>query len=183
MGLLNIELLGSPVLREKAQAVEVVTEEDAPDRGVSFDVKALIRDMFDTMYHAEGVGLAGPQVGVSLRVTVLDVPGDPGGDRHVHALINPVIIETSGGTEKGIEGCLSIPGIEEKVARPAQVVVEAWDPEGTRVRIEAEGLLARAIQHELDHLDGVLFLDRLSPLKRELALKRWKRFLADADTL
>ncbi|MGI9628346.1 MAG: peptide deformylase [Longimicrobiales bacterium] len=182
MGLLNIEMLGSAVLREKAQPVDVVVDEDAPDRGVTPEVRTLIRDMFDTMYHAEGVGLAGPQVGVSLRLTVLDVPSEVEGERHVHALINPVIVESSSSTEKGVEGCLSIPGIEEKVLRPIEVVVEALTPDGDTVRIEADGLLARALQHELDHLDGVLFLDRLTPLKRELATRRWKRSLADAET-
>lgn len=164
--ILKIEMLGAPVLRQEADPVEEITDE----------VRALVRDMFDTMYHAEGVGLAAPQVGISQRITVLDVPSDEDEDeRHVLALINPRVVEVSKETEKGVEGCLSIPGIEESVVRPSQVVVEALAPDGEAVKIDASGLLARALQHELDHLDGVLFLDRLSTLKRDLALRRWRK--------
>ena len=161
----KIELLGSSILREKADPVEEISD----------DLKSLIRDMFETMYHAEGVGLAAPQVGIPLRITVLDVPDEDDETRHVLALVNPEIVDASTDTEKGMEGCLSIPGIEEAVVRPARVIVEATTPDGEAVRVEAEGLLARAIQHEIDHLDGVLFLDRLSTLKRDLALRRWRK--------
>ena len=165
MAVLNIELLGSSVLRDEAEPVEALDD----------DVRALIRDMFDTMYHAEGVGLAAPQVGISKRITVLDVPGEEEGVRHVHALINPVMIETSSETEKGMEGCLSIPGIEESVVRHSRVSVEALGPDGAAVRLDAEGLFARALQHEVDHLDGVLFLDRLTPLKRDIVMRKWRK--------
>ncbi len=167
MALLDIEILGSRVLREEAAPVDTVTDE----------LRRLIQDMFDTMYNAEGIGLAGPQVGVSRRVLVVDVTNDDE-SRHVHALINPVIVESSKATDKAVEGCLSIPGIEEKVSRPVRVTVEAMSPDGDPVRIEADDLLARALQHEVDHLDGVLFLDRLSPLKRSILLKKWRKSMA-----
>ena len=167
MALLDIEILGSKILREEAAPVDTVTDE----------TRRLIRDMFDTMYRAEGIGLAGPQVGVSRRVLVVDVTNDDD-SRHVHALINPVVVESSRATDKAPEGCLSIPGIEEKVSRSVRVTVEALSPDGDPVRIEADDLLARALQHEVDHLDGILFLDRLSPLKRSLVLKKWRKATA-----
>ena len=170
MAVLDIELLGSKVLRRKASPVDEITDE----------VRSLVLDMFDTMYEAEGIGLAAPQVGVSLQVLVIDV-GDEETDRHVHALVNPVIAESSRRQEKDTEGCLSIPGIEERVARPAEVVVEATTVDGDPVRIEAQGLHARALQHEIDHLDGVLFLDRISVLKRGMALKKWRKSQAERD--
>ena len=164
MAILGIETLGSRVLREKAAPVEAVTD----------DVRRLVRDMMDTMYDAEGIGLAAPQVGISERILVVDV-GDEDENRQVHALINPVIVEFGKETEKASEGCLSIPGIEEMVNRPARVIVEALNPDGDPVRIEAEGLLARALQHEVDHLDGILFIDRLSSLKRGIILRKWRK--------
>ena len=164
MAILGIEILGSRVLREKAAPVEAVTD----------DVRRLVRDMIDTMYDAEGIGLAAPQVGISKRILVVDV-ADEDENRQVHALINPVIVEFGRKTEKASEGCLSIPGIEEMVTRPARVTVEALDPDGEPVRIEAEGLLARALQHEVDHLDGMLFIDRLSSLKRGILLRKWRK--------
>jgi len=164
VALLEIRLLGAKVLREAAAPVEAVTE----------DTRRLIRDMFDTMYDAEGIGLAAPQVGVSERVLVVDVPdGDDG--RHVHALVNPVIVDSGRETDKATEGCLSLPGLEETVTRPVSVTVEGLTPDGEPARIEAEGLLARALQHEVDHLDGILFIDRLSPLKRSMLLRKWRK--------
>lgn len=164
MAVLEIEIMGSRVLREKASAVEAVTD----------DTRRLIRDMFETMYEAEGIGLAAPQVGVSQRILVVDVSAD-NEERHVHALVNPVIVERGRETGKETEGCLSIPGLEEMVARPLEVTVEALSPDGEPVRIEADGMLARALQHEVDHLDGVLFIDRLSSLKRGILLRKWRK--------
>ena len=164
MALLEIEVLGAKVLREPAAPVEAVTDE----------IRRLIRDMFDTMYDAEGIGLAAPQVGVSERVMIVDVP-DEDGDHHVHALVNPVIVESGRETDKATEGCLSIPGLEEMVTRPVRVVVEGLSPSAEPVRIEAEGLLARALQHEMDHLDGILFIDRLSALKRGILMRKWRK--------
>lgn len=154
--------MGDPVLRQKAE----------PLAQVDADTRRLIQDMFDTMYEADGVGLAAPQVGVSQRVIVVD-PHEQ--DVKPFGLVNPIIVESTSDVERGEEGCLSIPGLKDIVERPAAVVVEGLDADGQPLRIEAEGLLARVLQHELDHLDGVLFLDRLSPLKRNMALKKWQK--------
>ncbi len=164
MATLDIEILGAKVLRQRATPIDEITP----------DVRQLARDMFETLYEAEGIGLAGPQVGVSRRIVVLDVTNEDGA-RRVHALINPVVVESSRATDKASEGCLSIPGIEEKVTRSTRVTVEAVDIDKGEVRIEADGLLARALQHELDHLDGILFIDYLSPLKRGILLKKWRK--------
>lgn len=162
MAVLKIEMLGAPVLRERAAEVEAVDD----------DVRRLVRDMFDTMYAANGQGLAAPQVGVSRRIIVLDVPKS---DAPPYALVNPRIVERSEETARAEEGCLSIPGVSDVVERPAKVVVEALDAEGAPVRIEAAGELARCLQHEIDHLDGILYIDRLSPLKRKLLLARYRK--------
>ena len=168
MALREIVIMGDKTLRERAGPVEEVTQE----------TRMLVRDMFDTMYDAGGIGLAAPQVGVSRRVLVVDVGEGAEGGRH--ALVNPVVVERGRSIEKEVEGCLSIPGIEELVARPERVVVEGLDPGGGAVRLEARGLLARALQHEIDHLDGVLFIDRLSQLKRSLLLRKWRKLRAGA---
>lgn len=162
MARLEVRLLGDPILREKAVEVKQIT--DATLR--------LIEDMFETMYAEEGVGLAAPQVGVSERIIVVD-PRDDVTERF--ALINPVIVETGHETDRDEEGCLSIPGLKDIVERPATVVVEGLTPSGEQRRIEAAGLLARILQHEIDHIDGILFIDRLSPLKRKLALSKWQK--------
>lgn len=164
MALLEVRLLGAKVLRERAAPVQEITDE----------TRRLVSDMFDTMYDAEGIGLAAPQVGIPERILVVDV-ADEDETRHVHALVNPVITRSSRDTGKEVEGCLSIPGIEESVTRPARVTVEGLSPDGEPVRLEAEGLLARALQHEVDHLDGVLFIDRVSPLKRGILLRKWRK--------
>jgi peptide deformylase len=165
MAKLKIELLGSEVLRRRAAEI------DAPDEALD----RLIDDMFETMYHAEGIGLAGPQVGVSRRVIVVHVRDDGG---EPFALLNPVVVEQGTALEKEEEGCLSIPGVGGVVTRPAEIVVEGLDRAGNPVRMEAAGMLARCIQHEIDHLDGVLFIDRLSPLKRAMVLKKWRKLTA-----
>jgi len=163
-----VRIYGDPVLRRKAEAV---TEFDDA-------LRTLVADMRETMKVYSGVGLAGNQIGVLKRVLVVDVPLDD--DTHArHALVNPKVLER-GGSEAGEEGCLSIPGIYEEVTRPYRVVVEARDENDAPVRIEAEGYLARAILHEIDHLDGVLFIDRLSPLKRQF-LKRQLDALARGE--
>ena len=167
MAVRRIELMGSRVLRQEAVPVQEVDDE----------TRRLARDLFDTMYEAEGVGLAAPQVGISRRVLVVDVPAAESADgaRQVHALVNPVVTRSSARTERESEGCLSIPGIEEAVTRPVRVTVKALSPDGEPVRIDADGLLARVLQHEIDHLDGVLFIDRLSPFKRKIVLKKWRK--------
>ena len=162
MPLLNIEMLGSEVLRTPAEEVAEVDDE----------LRRLIGDMFETMYRAEGVGLAAPQVGISRRVIVVDVHDD---EVKPFALVNPRLVESSKETEKGEEGCLSIPGLSAAVERAARVMVEGLDRDGNPLRVEGGGLLARCLQHEIDHLDGVLFIDRVGPLKRKMLLQKWKK--------
>ena len=162
MAVREVRLLGDPVLREKAAPVDAVTEA----------VRSLIADMFETMYAEDGVGLAAPQIGVSERILVIDTREE--GTSPI-ALVNPVILEASEETEKADEGCLSLPGLNDVVERSARVVVNGLDPDGRPQQIEAEGLLSRALQHEIDHIDGILFIDRVSPLKRQMLLKKWKK--------
>jgi peptide deformylase len=162
----EVRILGDPVLREKA----------APVAAVSDDVKQLIRDMFDTMYAEEGVGLAAPQVGISQRIIVIDAQQD---DLPPFALINPEIVELSKETEKGEEGCLSIPGLRDIVERSYRVVVRGDTPEGETRELDLIGLPARIIQHEVDHLDGILFFDRMSALKRKMLLSKWQKTKPD----
>jgi peptide deformylase len=161
MSIRPVRIYGDPVLRQKAREVTEVDD----------TVRRLVEDLRDTMKAYSGVGLAANQVGVAQRVLVVDVPieepHDEAGPTHVRrALINPVITRHSG-SETSEEGCLSMPGIYEDVARARNIEVEALDENGRRIRFEAEGFLARAVQHEIDHLDGILFVDRLSPLRRQ----------------
>jgi peptide deformylase len=167
MSIRQIRYLGDEVLRIRGEAVSEFDD----------DLGTLVKDMFETMYHAEGIGLAAPQIGLSLRLCVLDVQeeDDASSDARPLALVNPELVWTSRETHKATEGCLSIPDLEEFVTRPASVTVRAKDPGGEPIEVEAEGLLARALQHELDHLDGILFIDRVSPLKRRILLKKWKK--------
>ena len=158
MSLLPLHLLGSPVLRQRSAELPVVDD----------DVRRLIDDMFETMEAARGVGLAANQVGVARRVAVIDAEGTR------FAMVNPVIVEAEGRATVE-EGCLSIPEVFGDVTRPERVVLEALDRDGQPFRLAAEGLTARAIQHELDHLDGILFLDHLGLMKRKVLLARWKR--------
>jgi peptide deformylase len=160
----DILLLGDPILRERATEVESFDDE----------LRDLVRDMFATMISAEGAGLAAPQVGVSRRVFVAEVVDEEDVAVRV-AVVNPRIVEASDEIDRAPEGCLSIPGVSDVVARPARVTVEGFDPTGVPVRIEAGGLLGRVLQHEVDHLDGVLFVDRLTPLKRRILLKKYRR--------
>ncbi|HEX2187600.1 MAG TPA: peptide deformylase [Longimicrobiaceae bacterium] len=162
MSVRPIELLGAEVLRTPAEQVAEVDDE----------LRLLIDDMFETMYAAEGIGLAAPQVGISRRVIVVDVHDE---EVEPFALVNPRVVDASIETEKGEEGCLSIPGLAALVERPAHVTVEGLDRDGNPVRIEGGGLLARCLQHEIDHLEGVLFIDRVSPLKRKMLLQKWRK--------
>ena len=170
MAVRPVRMYGDPVLRQRAAEVKDFDE----------SLRTLIVDLRETMKAYRGVGLAANQVGVAQRVLVVDVPaeeeGEPG---RAYAMINPVLLERAG-SELGEEGCLSIPGIYDDVARAQRVKVEFSDPAGNRGALEAEGYLARAIQHEIDHLDGVLFVDRLSPLKRQF-LKRALEALARGE--
>ncbi len=156
-----------PRLREKAQPVAKVDDE----------VRKLIDDMFETMYAAKGVGLAANQVGVSLRVITIDTSPRQEGAKPL-ALVNPVLISTEGQTVYE-EGCLSIPGESEEVERAAKVRVRALDRDGKEFEVEGDQLLAIALQHEMDHLEGVVFVDHISTLKRELIKRRMKRLKAE----
>ncbi|HET6798559.1 MAG TPA: peptide deformylase [Gemmatimonadales bacterium] len=158
MSLRSLHLLGSPVLRQHSADVKTVDD----------DVQRLVEDMFETMDASQGVGLAANQVGVARRVAVVDADGDR------FAMINPIIVEAEG-RATAEEGCLSIPDIYGDVSRPERVVIEALDATGAPFRKEATGLKARAIQHEIDHLDGILFLDHLSLIRRQMLLAKWRR--------
>ncbi|MBI5644037.1 MAG: peptide deformylase [Deltaproteobacteria bacterium] len=171
--LLNILKYPDPFL--KRQTVRVSAIDDG--------IKALVGDMIETMYHAKGIGLAATQVGVDKRIAVLDVPDDE--DRrergkNLVVLINGEIVHSEG-TIVYEEGCLSVPGITADVTRAAHLRVRALNLEGKEVEFDAEGLFAIAIQHELDHLDGMLFIDRLSRLKREMIKRKLKKALAAED--
>lgn len=157
MSVLDIRVLGAPILRRETERVQEVND----------DVRQLVSDMFDTMYAAEGIGLAAPQVGRTERVTVIDV-----GELGRFALINPEIVERNG-TIRGEEGCLSIPDVLADVDRASHVKVVALDENGSEIEVEGTELLARCLQHEIDHLHGKLFIDYLSFLKRRAALAKW----------
>lgn len=166
----DIFIWPDPVLKKPASPVARVDDE----------IRKLIDDMAETMYAADGVGLAAPQVGVSKRIVVIDTSPRQEGQRLLH-LVNPVIVKAEGETTY-TEGCLSVPGEAEEVERAAKVWVKALDRDGKPIEIEGEGLLGIALQHELDHLDGVLFVDHLSSLKRELIRKRMKKLKAERDS-
>jgi len=157
VAILDIRVLGDPILRQATTPVDAMTEE----------LHRLIADMFDTMHHARGIGLAAPQVGRTERLAVVEIEGEP------IVLINPEVLERAG-KAKGEEGCLSIPDIYADVERPRDITVRALDEQMQPFELEATQLLARCIQHEIDHLEGKLFLDYLSVLKRTAALAKWK---------
>ena len=165
MSLLSLHLLGSPVLRQRSAEVGTVDDE----------VRRLVDDMYETMDAAKGVGLAANQIGVARRVAVVDADDDR------FEMIDPVIVESEG-RAAAQEGCLSIPDVYGDVSRPERVVIEATDRHGNRFRKEATGLKSRAIQHEIDHLDGILFLDHLSLVKRQILLARYRREHKDDTT-
>jgi peptide deformylase len=161
MALLPILEYPHPNLRKVAQRVDRFDDE----------LRRLVADMFETMYAAPGIGLAATQVDVHRKIAVVDV--SEGKDQPL-VLINAEILEASG-VEEMEEGCLSIPGVYEKVARKERVRVRYQDLDGVERELDADGLLAVCIQHELDHLEGRLFIDHLSPLKRERALKKYEK--------
>ncbi|HVS14507.1 MAG TPA: peptide deformylase [Thermoanaerobaculia bacterium] len=170
VAVLSIRLYPDPVLRARCPEVEVF--DDA--------LVALARDMVETMHQAPGIGLAAPQVGIELRLAVVDltVGEDP---EQALTLVNPVVTAAEGLVVES-EGCLSIPDFTDKVARPERIRVAARAVTGEPFEIEADELLARAIQHEIDHLDGVLFVDRLRGLRRERAKRHLRRLVAEAQT-
>ena len=157
MSILPIHVLGSPILRQETTAVKQVTD----------DMRRLIDDMIETMYAAKGIGLATPQVGRTERLAVIDTEGGK-----PFAIINPTIV-TADGSAKGEEGCLSIPDVYGDVTRPDHVTVRALGADGKEFEVEARELLARCLQHEIDHLHGKLFIDYLSVLRRRAAMAKW----------
>jgi peptide deformylase len=154
---------GDSILHEQAQVVDAITPE----------IDRLVNDMIETMYAAPGVGLAAPQVGVALRIFVVDVSvgRDPAG---LHVMINPEFVER-GGMQLEEEGCLSVPGFNATVVRPSHAVLKGLDRHGEAQQLVGSGLLARAFQHEMDHLDGMLFVDRLRGLKRDLIVRKIRK--------
>lgn len=159
MSILDIRVLGDPILREETKEVGEITDE----------IRQLVKNMFDTMYLAKGIGLAAPQVGRSERIAVVDVDDNP------LVLVNPEILESSAKTAKAEEGCLSIPDVYGDVERPGTVRVRAMDLDGKTFEVEASELFGRCLQHEIDHLDGKLFVDYLSVLKRRSAMAKWTK--------
>ena len=159
----EIKIFPDRILRQKAK----------PVGDLNGELVRLVEGMFATMYEARGIGLAAPQVGYGLRVIVFDIE-HPEGEKDPHVLVNPVILEAEG-EDIMEEGCLSVPGIRAEVKRAARVLVKGYDLDGKEVSIEADGLLARVLQHEVDHLDGILFFDRLSRIRREMIKKKLLR--------
>ena len=160
----KIRKYGDPALRKECERVEKIDDE----------ILQLLDDMVETMHEADGIGLAAPQVGSNKRVFVLDL-----GDGHIRRIINPEFIEHSEEKEENEEGCLSVPGIYKKVQRSSKVKIKYMNEKWEEVTEEAEGLLARAFQHENDHLDAVLFVDRLAPVAKRLIGKKLQKLKKD----
>jgi len=171
MGLLDIKKYPEKILKQKTSPIENI--DDTTNR--------IIEDMLATMYNARGIGLAANQVGISKRLCVIDT----GAEREkgsIIVLINPLIIEQEGFME-GTEGCLSIPGCATSIKRSEKVYVSGINRDGKQIHIEATGLLARVLQHEIDHLDGLLLFDRMSPIKREYFKRRYKKLQKESANI
>lgn len=154
-----VRTFGDPTLRRSADPVDVIDDE----------VRAICQTMAEAMLRADGAGIAAPQIGVSKRIIILDVDGE------FHVLINPELIHSEGDSEEMSEGCLSVPGVSAPVKRCTQATIAGTTLEGDRIEITGEGLLARAMQHEMDHLNGHLFIDHLSPARRRSLLQEYRR--------
>jgi peptide deformylase len=159
MAILEIKEYGEPILRGKALPVKEIAPE----------ILNLIKDMAETMYTDSGVGLAAPQVGVSKRIIVID-----GEEEGLMVLINPILVKSEGELVEE-EGCLSIPGIYSQVKRASKVTVRALNENGDPIEMTKKGLAARALQHEIDHLDGILFIDRIGRTERQILLNKLKK--------
>lgn len=159
MAILEIKEYGDPILREKALLVEEITP----------DILNLIKDMAETMYADSGVGLAAPQVGVSKRIITIDED-----EEKLLVLLNPEIIKSEGEAVEE-EGCLSVPGVYSEVKRSLKVVVKALNENGDPIKITKEGLTARVLQHEIDHLNGILFIDKIGRMERQILLNKLKK--------
>jgi peptide deformylase len=151
----------------------VLARKGAPVTVFDAALRKLVAEMFESMYAAQGIGLAAPQISISQRITVIDVSFKKNPEEKL-VLINPEVVSKEG-KQVEEEGCLSLPDIREKVQRAAKVKVKAQNEHGEWFEVDGEELLARALQHEIDHLDGVLFIDRISRLKRELVLRKIKK--------
>ncbi|MBN1566760.1 MAG: peptide deformylase [Acidobacteria bacterium] len=161
--ILPILKYGAPKLREKSNLIDAFDDELAK----------IAKSMIETMYASPGIGLAAPQVGINIRLTTIDLSvGED--DSKLIILCNPEILSTEG-TQKCEEGCLSIPDFNEAVTRPLKMAVHGYDLRGEEIKIDADGLLARCLSHEIDHLNGILFVDHLSPLKRNLIRNKIKK--------
>jgi len=158
--MIDILRIGNDVLKEKATLVSDIDE----------NIKNIINEMTEILEKKNGVGLAAPQIGERKRIFITKVPGDI-----IRVFINPEIIQTSQELEVYEEGCLSIPGVWANVVRPSAIIIQAWDVKGKVFKIEVDGVLARVIQHEFDHLNGILFTDRLNDKQREKVLKIYDR--------
>ncbi|MBS1798438.1 MAG: peptide deformylase [Acidobacteria bacterium] len=158
-----------PVLAKRGDPVTVFDDK----------LKTLVEEMFESMYAAQGIGLAAPQIGLSQRLTVIDVSFKKNPEEKI-VLINPEVIHREG-EQYEEEGCLSLPDIRDKVKRAARVRVRAQNADGEWFEIEGEELLSRAFQHEIDHLDGVLFIDRLSRLKKDLTIRKIKKLIKNGE--
>ena len=158
-----------PVLAKRGEQVTVFDDK----------LKTLVEEMFESMYAAQGIGLAAPQIGLSQRLTVIDTSFKKNPEDRI-VLINPEIVEREG-QQYEEEGCLSLPDIRDKVKRAAKVKVRAQNADGEWFEIEGEELLSRAFQHEIDHLDGILFIDRLSRLKKDLTIRRIKKLIKNGE--
>jgi peptide deformylase len=167
--ILNVVKYGDPILTRRAEEVADFDEK----------LRKLVDNMFETMYGAPGVGLAAPQVGVLKRLFVMDCSSGKDKKQKV-ALINPVI-ETEEGEQVGDEGCLSFPGMYLEIKRPQRVVVRAHDIDGSEITLDVMDLEARCVSHETDHLDGELFINYLSPLKRDLATRKIRKRIKQGD--
>ncbi|MFQ5455802.1 MAG: peptide deformylase [Nitrospirota bacterium] len=164
MAVLEIKEYPHPILAQKALCV----------KDFNHNLNKLINDMIETMFSNNGVGLAAPQVGYSLRIFTFSINKKDGGQEEVGVVINPEIISQKGEIREE-EGCLSVPDYQEKIKRKSMIVVTGFDINGKRVTLEAEGLLARIFQHEIDHLNGILLIDRISRLKRDIFLRKMKK--------
>ena len=167
MAIREIRKYPDPVLRKKAAPVKLVDD----------DLRKLVDDMVETMYAEPGVGLAAPQIGVSLRLLVTDITVGQKPDSLL-VLVNPKIVSASGRVVEE-EGCLSIPGIRADIPRAEAVEIHGWNLDQQEISIKGRGYLARAFQHEMDHLDGILIWDRMSKIQREILKNEWKRYRRD----
>ncbi len=166
MSRLEVLYYPDPRLREVSTSVDDLDE-----------IRDLLPEMFEIMYKSRGIGLAAPQVGVRKRFFIANLTADPEEKDQEQVFVNPVIVENSG-VMKEIEGCLSLPGLEATIRRAEMVVVESGDMEGKRQQVEAEGLWAKLFQHEIDHLDGILMLDKMTPAEQ----KKWAHLLKELES-